>query len=66
MLLTGERYLVGVNKIQTQDEYDLTVARNSEHDKAIVTVGRMNELAYEDIILSIDHETKEDNVALSL
>ena len=34
--------------------------------KAVTTVGQLNELAHEDIILLIDHKTKEDNVALSL
>ena len=31
-----------------------------------MTVGQINELAYEDIILSIDHKTKEGNVKFKL
>ena len=65
-LLTGKGDLVGFNKIQTQDKFDLAVPGNSEHHKTIMIVGQMNELAYEDIILSINHRTKEGNVAFKL
>ena len=58
-LLTVQGDLVEVDKISTQDEYDLSVAGNSEQDKANVNVGQMNKLAYEYIILSIDQKTKE-------
>ena len=60
------RETVEVDKIPTQDEYDLALAGNSEHGKAIVIVWQMHKLAYEDIILSIDHKTKEGNVAFKL
>ena len=41
---------VGVNKITTQNVYDLAVAESSEEEKA-------NELAYEDIVLWTDNKT---------
>ena len=50
-LLTGKGDQVGVSKIPTQNEYDLAVAGNSMPDIFIVTVGQLNELAYEDIML---------------
>ena len=42
------------------------MAGNSEQDKAIVTVGKINELTYDDIILLIDHKTKEGDKAFKL
>ena len=42
------------------------MTRNSESDKAIVTAGQINELAYEDIILSTDYKTKEGKLAFKL
>ena len=50
-LLTGKGDHVGVDKILTQDEYNLAVAGNSEQDKAIVTVRQMIKMAYENVIL---------------
>ena len=64
--MTGKGDQVGVNKIPAQDEHDLAVAGNSEQVKAIVTVGQMNEMASEDIILSMDYKTKEVILAFKL
>ena len=54
---TGKGDHVG-DKVSSQDEYGLAVSENSEQEKAIVTVGQMNELACQDITLSIAHNTK--------
>ena len=51
--------LIGINKIPTQDGFYLAVAEEFEQDKAIVTVGQMNELADEDFSLSINHKPKD-------
>ena len=55
-----------IDKIPTQDEYDSAEAGNSDHNKAIVLVGQMNEVAYEGIILSVYYKTKDGNVAFKL
>ena len=44
----------------------MAVARNSKQNNAIVTIGQMHELAYEDIVLSIDYKTKVGKVAFQL
>ena len=44
----------------------MAVVENSEQDKTIGTAGQINELAHDDAILSIDHTTKEGNVAFEL
>ena len=42
------------------------MAGNSEKDNAVMTVGQLNELAHQNIILLIDYKTKEGNVAFKL
>ena len=40
----------------------MTVAKNSEMDETIVSVSQKKELAYDDIILVIEHQTNEGSV----
>ena len=64
--MTGKEDPVGVNKILTQNEYDLAVAGNSEQDKAILILWQLIELAYEDFLLTIDYKINEGNVVFKL
>ena len=66
MLLLVKGYQVGVNIIPTWDKYDFAVAGDYDQDKAVVTVGQLDKLAYKDNILSIFHKTKEGMWYLSL
>ena len=50
----------------TADEYDLAELGNSPDDKKVVRLGDLNELAYEDLILSINGNTKAGRVAFNL
>ena len=38
-LLNGKGKQIGTNKTQTQNEYGLAVAENSEKDNAVMSVG---------------------------
>ena len=44
----------GVDKIPTQDEYKNALERDMDLDKKIVKLGELKEVAYEDLILSIN------------
>ena len=44
----------GVNKIPTHEEYEEALEGDNELDKKIVKLGELNELAYKDLILSIN------------
>ena len=50
----------------TQDEYELAMAGNTAQDKEIATIRQTNELAYEDIISSIDHSINRGHVACKI
>lgn len=61
-----KKLLTGRVKIPTASEYELALLGSSAEDQEIVRLAELNEEAYEDIILSIDHTTKEGKVAFSL
>ena len=47
-----------MDKIPTQDEYENALEFNTDLNKMIVKLGDLNELAYEDLILSINTSSK--------
>ena len=61
-----KKLLLGKEKIPTQAEFDLAELGTTDEDKKTVKVGLLNELAYEDIILSISHTSKSGKVAFNL
>lgn len=58
--------LVGKEKVPTQDQYDLAILGTSEVDKATTKRAELNEEAFEDIILSINHTSSHGKIAFSL
>lgn len=61
-----KKLLLGTEKIPKGDEYELAVLGSSADDKKVKKLGESNEEAYEDIILSISHTTKQGKIAFSL
>ena len=59
------KLLLGKVKIPTQDELDLAELGTSDEDQATVKKGELNELAFEDLILSINTDTKAGRVAFN-
>ena len=55
-----------VDKITTQDEYENTMEGDTDLDKKIVKLDELNELAYEDLILSINASSSVGKVAFNL
>ena len=51
-----KKLLQGKVRIPTQNEYDEAIAKG---DKEKTKIGELNEEAFEDIILSIDHTSKQ-------
>ena len=60
------KLLLGKVKIPTQDELELAELGTSDEDQEKVTIGALNELAFEDLILSIQADTKAGRVAFNL
>ena len=56
----------GVNKIPTQEEFENALEGNEDLNKKIVKLGELNELAYEDLILSINTSSFIGKVAFGL
>ena len=56
----------GVDKIPMQEEYESTLERNEDLNKRIVKLGELNELAYEDLILSINTSSSVGKVVSGL
>ena len=53
-LLVSTHTKSGVKKVLTQEEYENALEGNEDLDKKIVKLGELNELAYKDLILSIN------------
>ena len=60
------KLLSGAAKIPTQAEIELAELGTSEEDQKILELAELNELAYEDMLLSIDTDTKAGQVAFDL
>lgn len=58
-----KKLLLGTERVPTQSEYDQAVVDNV---RMTMTRGEKNEEAFEDIILSINHASKQGKVAFSL
>ena len=58
-----KKLLTGKDTVPTTKEYEKTVVK-SKNGEDIVRFNDLNEEAFEDIILSIDHATKQGKAAL--
>ena len=56
----------GVDKIPTQKEYENPLEGGMDLYKKIIKLGEMNELAYEDLILSINTDSSVGKVEFKL
>ena len=61
-----KKLLLGTEKVPTQEQIDLAESSSSSTDKKIIKLGELNELAYKDIVLSINHTSSSGKVAFSL
>lgn len=61
-----KKLLLGTEKVPTQEQIELAETSTSAPDKKIIKLGELNELAYEDIVLSINHTSSAGKVAFSL
>ena len=61
-----KKLLTGKDDIPTAKEYEKAVTNGRESGDDIIKFNNLNEEAFEDIILSIDHTTKQGKVAFSL
>ena len=48
--------LLGTEKVRMQEQIDLAKSSSSSADKKIIKLGELNELAYKDIVLSINRK----------
>ena len=60
------KLLTGKAKAPTQTEFNAAESGSSEDDKKVKKLGELNELGYEDLILSINGSTKAGKVAFNL
>ena len=58
--------MLGVDKIPTQDEYENALEVDMDLNKKIIKLGELNELAYEDLILSINTSFSIGEIAFGL
>ncbi len=65
-LLLCRKDQVGVNKVTTVEEYNAAFGLSDYKKKNVVKLGELNELAYEDLILSINGNTTLGRVAFNL
>ena len=56
----------GVEKIPMQEEYESALEGDEDLNKRIIKLGELNELAYEDLILSINTSSSVGKVAFGL
>ena len=61
-----KKLLTGKDELPTADEYEKAVDNGRERGGGIIRINNLNEEAFEDIILSIDHTTKQGKVTFSL
>ena len=61
-----KQLLLGKKKVPTQDEAELAALGSTSEDKATAKLAELNEEAFEDIILSINHTSKQGKIAFSL
>ncbi len=66
-LLLCKKNEVGINRVPSKaSKFEAMESGNSGADKKVVELGNLNEFAYEDLILSINGNTKAQKVAFSL
>ena len=62
-LLVSTGSAPGMDKIPTQEEYENALEGDDDLNKKIIKLGELNELAYEDLILSINTSSSVGKVA---
>ena len=60
------KFLTGKDEISVAEEYEKAVANVRKSRDDIIRFNNLNEEAFEDIILSIDHTAKQGKLAFSL
>ena len=65
-LLVSSMSISGMDKIPMQNEYDNALKGGMDLDTKIIKLGELNELAYEDFILSIKTSSSVGKVAFGL
>ena len=65
-LLVGDGFTVGVDKVPMHNEYKEVFECNTDHDKNIIKLGELIDLANEDLILSINTDSSAVKVAFGL
>ena len=58
-----KKLLIGQEKVPTQSEYEQAIL---DKDEAKTTLAELNEEAYEELVLSMDHTSQTGKVAFSL
>ena len=65
-LLLGKKNIKGFDVIPTESEYDTALTKatdeQTEEDKNIIQLAKLNRMAYMDLILSIDHKMPKGKV----
>ena len=61
-----KKLLLGTEKVPMQEQIDLAKSSSSSTDKRIIKLEELNELAYKDIVLSINHTSSSGKVAFCL
>ena len=61
-----KRLLIGKDTVPTAEDYESAVAKNDKSRDNMIKLNDANKEAFEDIILSIDHTSKQGKVAFSL
>ena len=59
-----KRLLIGKDAAPTVKEYENAVAKNDKSGDNVIKLNNSNEEAFEDIILSIDHTSKQEKLHL--
>ena len=69
-LLLGKKNIKGFEVIPTKSEYDTaltkTTDKQTEEDKNIIQLAKLNRMAYMELVLSIDHKTPKGKVVFRL
>ena len=65
-LLVSTGTTPGVDEIPMQEEFDSMLEGHDDLDKKIVKLGELNELAYEDLLLSLNTSSSVGKVAFGL
>ena len=66
MLLIGADQKEGVDNMPTNEEYNQAVNSTTLHSKKVRKLCHMNEMAFEDLIFSVNHKSMTGKIAFHL